>query len=108
MSAKKGMADSGTSAPAMPTRIRFQEAASRDKGVPGGGSSMSKGPGLECTLHWDTHRSLRPLTQTLRIKDPQVAESQTDETPECKICGSLSKPEMHLVRSPLQGRRSWH
>ena len=45
VSTEEGMMDSGTAVPTRPTSVRFQQAGFGDKGIPGGRSNMSKGPG---------------------------------------------------------------
>lgn len=90
------MINSGTSVPKRPTKIIFQKIGFRDKEIPGSGSSMSKGPGT--WVYSTVGHSQRPLDSDTE-SDSQVAESQIDGILECKNFSSLSKTEVHLVRS---------
>lgn len=92
------MMDSGTSVPKRPMKIIFQQTGFRDKEIPGGGSSISKGPGTWVYSIVGHSQKLRPLDSDTE-SDSQVAESQIDGILECKNFSSLSKTEVHLVRS---------
>lgn len=97
------MINSGTSVPKRPTKIIFQKTGFRDKEIPGSRSSMSKGPGTWVYFTVGHSQKLRPLDSDTE-SDSQVAESQIDGILECKNFSSLSKTEVHLVRSLPPGQ----